>query len=102
MKSPTILLIFRLFFKATRKMDLLCPGKREFLKLTASPFFYRTCEVPALGAFRPPPNTPGPIFSYGRKDGKRPFKGAPAPLKIPRWGALWPRPQTPRPGTFKV
>ena len=38
MKSPTILLIFRLFFKATRKMDLLCPGKREFLKLTASRF----------------------------------------------------------------
>ncbi len=43
-----------------------------------------------------------PIFSYGRKDGKRPFKGAAAPLKIPRWGALWPRPQTPRPGSLVV
>ena len=64
---------------------------------------YRTCEVPALGAaqaartravplcrfatFPPPrggivPQTPtGPIFSYGRKDGKRPFKRDVVPLK---------------------
>ena len=42
---------------------------------------YRTCEVPAKGAFGPPPNTPGPSFSSGRKGCKRPFKRDFVPLK---------------------
>ena len=116
------------------------------MKLTASPFYILSdLAGPGVGggsgrahARRPPlslrdispaprgnrPQTPaGPIFSYGRKGSKRPFKRAPAPdggrpplslrdisptqwgnlpLKIPRWGALWPRPQTPRPETLVV
>ena len=82
------------------------PGGAEFfLRLTASLFFYfiGPRRSRRWGRLRPRPQTPaGPIFSYGRKDGKRPFKGAPAPLKIPRWGALWPRPQTPRPDSLVV
>ena len=65
--------------------------------------FFRPCRSRRWGRLRPRPQTPaGPIFSYGRKDRKRPFKGAPAPLKIPRWGALWPCPQTPRPGSSVI
>ncbi len=95
---------------------IFCPARaeRNFLRHSVSPcwgcppnpqhgLFFRPCRSRRWGRLRPRPQTPaGPIFSYGRKDGKRPFKGAPAPLKIPRWGALWPRPQTPRPGNFVV
>ena len=42
---------------------------------------YRTLQVPAKGAFGPPPNTPGPSFSSGRKGCKRPFKRDYVPLK---------------------
>ena len=42
---------------------------------------YRTLQVPAKGAFGPPPNTPGPSFSSGRKGCKRPFKRDFVPLK---------------------
>ena len=76
----------------------------EFLKLSASPFYFiEPRRSQRRGLFSPCPRTPkGLPFLVGRKGSKRPFKGAAAPLKIPRWGALWPRPQTPRPGNFVV
>ena len=54
------------------------------------------------GSGRAPKPLPALPFLNARKGSKRSFKGTAVPLKIPCWGALWPRPQTPRPGSLVV
>ena len=83
--------------------DLAGPGERgvRAARTRAVPLCRFATFPPPRGGIFPKP-LPALPFLVGRKGSKRPFKGTTVPLKIPCWGALWPRPQTPRPETLVV
>ena len=77
-------------------------GAAQAARTRAVPLCRFATFPPPRGGIFPKP-LPALPFLVGRKGSKRPFKGAPAPLKIPRWGALWPRPpKPPRPDSLVV
>ncbi len=92
----------RIFFDPRRSRRWGRLGPRP--QTPAGPGYFLTLAGPGVGggSGRAPKPLPALPFLNARKGSKRSFKGTPAPLKIPRWGALWPCPQTPRPGSSVV